>query len=86
MMSDIKHGGVPGWRFLSSSSISFRYLRFTIIIRTEMTVKIIKSMIDEKYNGSSKWKGFISANFGKATFEIPCISEVYLMIYKQCKC
>ena len=43
-------------------------------------------MIDEKYNGSSKWKGFISAKFDKATFEIPCISEVYLRIYKLCKC
>ena len=47
---------------------------------------IIKSMIDEKYNGSSKWKGFISAKFDKANFEIPCISEVYLRIYKLCKC
>ena len=43
-------------------------------------------MIDEKYNGSSKWKGFIFAKFDYANLEIPCISEVYQRIYKLCNC
>ena len=43
-------------------------------------------MIDEKYNGSSKWKGAISVKLDQANFEIPSISEVYLRIYKLCKC
>ena len=43
-------------------------------------------MIDEKYNGSSKWKGFIFAKFDQANYEIPCIFEIYLRIYKLCKC
>ena len=43
-------------------------------------------MIDEKYNGSSKWKGFIFAKFDQANFEIPCISEFYLRINKLCMC
>ena len=43
-------------------------------------------MIDEKYNGSSKWKGFMFAKFDYANLEIPCISEVYQRIYKLCNC